>query len=116
MTFRLFTNIATMDSQKHIYEYVPSSGEHSSPGLHHPALVGHTSSSSHRVFRSRVLHIRFRPRPSLLISTVLLVGISVPPDGMSGDESRQARLRLRSRMMKTPATVPDDEDPGYGAG
>ena len=50
MTFRLFTNIAPMDSQKHIYEYVPSSGEHSSPGMHHPALAGHSSSGSHRAF------------------------------------------------------------------
>ena len=42
------------------------------PGTRHPALVGYTTSGSHWVFRSRVLHIRFRPRPSLLISTVLL--------------------------------------------
>ena len=72
MTFQLFTNIAPMDSQKHIYEYVPSSGGHSPSGLHYPALARHTSSGSHRVYRCRVLHIQFRPRPSLLISTVLL--------------------------------------------
>ena len=82
MSFRLFTNIAMMDSQKHIYEYVSSSSEHSSPGLHHPALrcrvilirsspgLHHPALRS-RVLRSRVL-IRFRPRPSLFIRIVLL--------------------------------------------
>ena len=49
MTIRLFTNIAPMGSQKHIYKYVPSSGERFSPGLHHPALVGSSPSGSHGI-------------------------------------------------------------------
>ena len=40
MTLGLFTNMAPMGSQKHMYIYVPSSGERFSPGLHCPVLTG----------------------------------------------------------------------------
>ena len=69
MTLGLFTDIAPMGSQKHIYIYVPSSGERFSlglqhpvltgsslPGTRHPVLTGPASSSSHRAF-----NIRFSP-------------------------------------------------------
>ena len=70
MTFRLFTNIASMDSQKHIYEYVSSSGSYrvctirlsvagySASGSHRVctiwlSVVGYSSSGSHRVYTIR---------------------------------------------------------------
>ena len=92
MTLGLFTDIAPMGSQKHIYIYVPSSGERFSPGLQHPVLtgsslpgtrhpvitgssiVGYSTSSSHRVFCCRVLHIRFSPG-------LPLPGLRIPSGG-----------------------------------
>ena len=75
MTFGLFTNITSRALGKHIYKYVPASGEYShrvsfirsvtgysssgsvagvsliriSPGIHHPAHAGSPSSGSLRV-------------------------------------------------------------------
>ena len=39
MTIRLFTNIAPMGSQKHIYKYVPASGKRFSSGPRHLTLT-----------------------------------------------------------------------------
>ena len=100
MTFRLFTNIASMGSQKHIYEYVSSSGEHSSPGLHHPALrspvllIRFSPSLHHPALRSRVLLIRSIPglHHPALHSRVLLIRF------ISG----LYHLALRSRVLIIP--------------
>ena len=53
MTFRLFTNIATMDSQKHIYEYVSSSGSHRVCTIR-LSIAEYSSSGSHRVYTIRL--------------------------------------------------------------
>ena len=50
MTFGLFTNVAPKGSHKHIYIYIPSSGELSSPGLHHPVLTGSPLPGTHIPF------------------------------------------------------------------
>ena len=46
MTFRLFTNIATMGSQKHIYEYVSSSGSYRVCTIR-LSVAGYSSSGSY---------------------------------------------------------------------
>ena len=54
MTFGLFTNIASRARGKHIYKYVPASGEYSHrvsvirpmPGTPRPVCAGYTSSGS----------------------------------------------------------------------
>ena len=97
MTFRLFTNVASMGSQKHIYEYVSSSGSYRACTIR-LSVAGYSSSGSYRACTIRlsvvgVLLIRFRPRPSLFIGTVLL------PSHPEGPVSQQKTTILHKDVV-----------------